>query len=56
MVNYCAVLYMYVELGLETMIFFIDEINLGLEFIHNFVVLFLMVLHCQLIVILATLV
>jgi len=52
MVYYSSVLGVNVELGLQTVVFFVHKIDLGLQFINYFIVLFLVVLHGQLVVVL----
>ena len=56
MINNCFVSQEQIELGLEPVVFFVDEVNLGIQFGYNLLVVLLEILHGQFFVVLTALV
>ena len=56
MINYCFVSQEQIELGLKSVVFFVDKVNLGIQFRYNLLVVLLEILHGQFFVVLTTLV
>lgn len=56
MIYYCFVSQEKIKLSLESVVFFVDEIDLSIEFLYNFFVVLLNILHSKLFVVLTALV
>ena len=56
MIYYCFVSQEKIKLSLESVVFFVNEIDLSIEFLCNFFVVLLNILHSKLFVVLTALV
>ncbi len=56
MIYYCFVSQEKIKLSLESVVFFVNEIDLSIEFLYNFFVVLLNILHSKLFVVLTALV
>jgi len=56
MIYYCFVSQEKIKLSLESVVFFVNEIDLSIKFLYNFFVVLLNILHSKLFVVLTALV
>jgi len=56
MIYYCFVSQEKIKLSLESVVFFVNEIDLSIKFLNNFFVVLLNILHSKLFVVLTALV